>query len=847
MRREREAKDAESAKAKAAADKEKRRVAAEKAKAAAKAKRKADVRAGKDDSHKRIDASVLAALALGAAGAVLLANVLPRGGSDSGKKKKKNAKSGGSKSGASTPGSVSGVSDVTLGSSLNTTPRTDLTPSGSHHLEVTNYPSSLNTTPAGTGTPFSITGTDVSSIGAGSSAANTARTMDSKHSSPMKSNLSEKSDTGHMSDLDDQDLVSPPNTARSGEEGPGDSNAQEKKERTGPRVPKLPLFRLFGRGTPPGSAKEPEPPRGPEDKPEELKQIQSQSGQAQGGQSQTAPQQAPSPSGGKTSPSPRFTEMQHELANEAADQLKEALEITAARAADALASEVQLKFQLEEARRRMKSLEERQATLLTVVERERAAKLRAIEQAAGVAAAAETLAESAPGADPHALSKTAKDAAADTYEDAMFSPSTRDADAGVALDAMDAKAKAQLDKADAALARLTREKFAAERRMADERAAWETALAAAHAREAELAELLDKQKTREKELASRRTEIEATIEAGDVASSKAAAEKAAELRVVTAAAESEIAEAQRRASELGEELALATSRVEKRERDHADEVQAAVAHAQRTMETVAAAAAADLEAANAKNAQLSVALAEKEAQERSLRERLAEATAAASQQSMSANTSTAFSDAASDFKSEGYNSASQSVPQSDVNTPETSPRDSEPSAIEVGGTPFVTPGAILNTPGGSAYASAKSTPAHSARGGPGGIPPPPKFGESPTKAELRLKATQAEARAEATERALASERAELERVRKEIATLRVEQGAWEKAASPATSPAKPSAAERERRVREATAEALREAVRVALASGVNEAELREAMMARGVDVDGILDTTQVKK
>ena len=158
----------------------------------------------------------------------------------------------------------------------------------------------------------------------------------------------------------------------------------------------------------------------------------------------------------------------------------------------------------------------------------------------------------------------------------------------------------------------------------------------------------------------------------------------------------------------------------------------------------------------------------------------------------------------------------------------------------------MTPGAILNTPGGSAYASAKSTPAHSARGGPGGIPPPPKFGESPTKAELRLKATQAEARAEATERALASERAELERVRKEIATLRVEQGAWEKAASPATSPAKPSAAERERRVREATAEALREAVRVALASGVNEAELREAMMARGVDVDGILDTTQVE-
>jgi len=861
VRREREAKDAESAKAKANADKEKRRVAAEKAKAAAKAKRKADIRAGKDESHKRIDASVLAALALGAAGAVLLANVLPRGGADSGgKKKKKTAKSSGSKSGASTPGSVSGVSDVTLGSSLkttpNTTPRTDLTPSGSHHLEVTNYPSSLNTTPAGTGTPFSITGTDVSSIGAGSSVANTARTMDSKQSSPMKSNRSEKSDTGHMSDLDDQDLVSPPNTARSGEEGPGDANAQAKKERTGPRVPKLPLFRLFGRGTPPGSAKEPEPARGPPDKPEDLKQMQSNAG----GQSQTAPQQAPSPSGGKTSPSPRFTEMQHELANEAADQLKEALEITAARAAEALASEVQLKFQLEEARRKMKSLEERQATLLTVVERERAAKLRAIEQAAGVAAAAETLAESAPGADPQTLTKTAKDAAADTYEDAMFSPSTRDADAGVALDAMDAKAKAQLDKADAALARLTQEKFAAERRMADERAAWESALAAAHAREAELAELLEKQKTREKELASRRTEVEAEIKGGDVASSKAAAEKAAELRVVTAAAESEIAEAQRRASELGEELALATSRVEKRERDHADEVQAAVAHAQRTMETVAAAAAADLEAANAKNAQLRIALAEKEAQERSLRERLAEATAAVSQQSISANTSTAFSDAASDFKTDPlgseYNSASQSVPPSDVNTPETSPRDSEPSAISPvveplagGGTPFMTPGAILNTPGGSAYASAKSTPVHSARGGPGGgvpIPPPPKFGESPSKAELRLKATRAEARAEATERALAGERAELERIRKEIATLRVEQGAWEKAASPVTSPAKPSASERERRVREATAEALREAVRVALASGVNEAELREAMMARGVDVDGILDTTLVE-
>ena len=159
----------------------------------------------------------------------------------------------------------------------------------------------------------------------------------------------------------------------------------------------------------------------------------------------------------------------------------------------------------------------------------------------------------------------------------------------------------------------------------------------------------------------------------------------------------------------------------------------------------------------------------------------------------------------------------------------------------------MTPGAILNTPGGGvAYGglSAKSTPVHSAAaGGFPGVPPPPRFGESPSKAELRLKATRAEARAEATERALAGERAELERVRKEIATLRVEQGAWEKAASPASSPSKPSPAERERRVREATAEALREAVRVALASGVNEAELREAMMANGVDVDGILDTT----
>ena len=69
------------------------------------------------------------------------------------------------------------------------------------------------------------------------------------------------------------------------------------------------------------------------------------------------------------------------------------MEITAARRG--AASEVQLKFQLEEARRKMKSLEERQATLLTVVERERAAKLRA-RAGRGVAAAAETLAESAP-------------------------------------------------------------------------------------------------------------------------------------------------------------------------------------------------------------------------------------------------------------------------------------------------------------------------------------------------------------------------------------------------------------------------------------------------------------------
>ena len=140
----------------------------------------------------------------------------------------------------------------------------------------------------------------------------------------------------------------------------------------------------------------------------------------------------------------------------------------------------------------------------------------------------------------------------------------------------------------------------------------------------------------------------------------------------------------------------------------------------------------------------------------------------------------------------------------------------------------MTPGAqFLNTPGGSAYASARSTPVQSARGGPGGIPVPPKF-ESPSRADLRAKMTQAEARAEATERALASERAELEKVRKEISIMRVEQGAWEKAASPVASPAKPTAAERERRVKEATQEALRESVRVALASGVNEAELRDA-------------------
>ena len=64
-----------------------------------------------------------------------------------------------------------------------------------------------------------------------------------------------------MSDLDDQDLVSPPNTARSGEEGPGDANAQEKKERAGPRVPKLPPFRLFSRADP-GSAERARAPAG---------------------------------------------------------------------------------------------------------------------------------------------------------------------------------------------------------------------------------------------------------------------------------------------------------------------------------------------------------------------------------------------------------------------------------------------------------------------------------------------------------------------------------------------------------------------------------------------------------
>ena len=120
------------------------------------------------------------------------------------------------------------------------------------------------------------------------------------------------------------------------------------------------------------------------------------------------------------------------------------------------------------------------------------------------------------------------------------------------------------------------------------------------------------------------------------------------------------------------------------------------------------------EAANAKT-RAQNRLAEKEAQERSSRTPRGGDHAHASQQSMSANTSTAFSDAASDFKTDPpgseYNSASQSAPER-RQPPETSPRDSEPSAtpaVGTVGTPFMTPGGDTEHPGRVAYASAKST------------------------------------------------------------------------------------------------------------------------------------------
>ena len=188
---------------------------------------------------------------------------------------------------------------------------------------------------------------------------------------------------------------------------------------------------------------------------------------------------------------------------------------------------MQLKSELEEARRRLETLEK-------IVSSERKAKMAAVEHAAKVAAAAEALASaelsdsaelsgsaspSRDGRDADALksksvkqlaleAKTASDtAAAETAEDALMSPSTRGDDDAAALLSMRTKTEVQMHAAERALAKATAGRFEREKRLADERAKWERVLtvanaeaakaaASAAAREADLRRMFDAQAAR---------------------------------------------------------------------------------------------------------------------------------------------------------------------------------------------------------------------------------------------------------------------------------------------------------------------------------------------------------------
>jgi hypothetical protein len=198
-------------------------------------------------------------------------------------------------------------------------------------------------------------------------------------------------------DLNDYGLISPLYSARSVDGGTETPKARPKPKAS--PVPRLPLFRFLGRGTPRSerSGRSSQPSDDGKGK------IRTSSGTSPGDrgrdESEDGDVDSPLSAGANTSSAARSTHVgsfwrdrQHDAdAAEAREVSETALAVTTARAAKAIESEIQLKLQLEHSQRQLAVARTRQRELEEAVHLERAAKMTGVERAAKVAAAAEAL------------------------------------------------------------------------------------------------------------------------------------------------------------------------------------------------------------------------------------------------------------------------------------------------------------------------------------------------------------------------------------------------------------------------------------------------------------------------
>lgn len=266
-------------------------------------------------------------------------------------------------------------------------------------------------------------------------------------------------------DLDDVDLVSPLNSQRGTET---DEKIRPREVKKPPGVPRLHLNRLTGEPSPPES--------------KETTERWSGNGSNANSNNGTA---------ASTPRTEEVSDMSH---------IADSLPNTARRAAEALASDSDLKQQLDEAKARLAKYEK-------VVKSERKAKMAAVEHAAKLAAAAEALAEDSDVG----FSLTPRTIAADVTEKALMSPRSRDNDDALALASMREKERQQFEKAEVAIAKARENRLQKDQQAEEERQKWERVLHIANTeagkaaeeaseREEKLREMFAKQKERTESL-----------------------------------------------------------------------------------------------------------------------------------------------------------------------------------------------------------------------------------------------------------------------------------------------------------------------------------------------------------